>query len=121
MAYDRLINFKNSPSKKDLQFIIEDYFGAAATKVYWNKDRFFIDLAGNFSFPFYRIKSLSDSIKARMALDHQIKPRWIEVWKNKKSVDVITRQADEFTNVAADGLASMICRFFDGKLEESGY
>jgi hypothetical protein len=46
--------------------------------------------------------------------------RFIEVYVADDNVDVMTRQADEFTNALAEGLASLIARKFKGKREFNG-
>ena len=49
-------------------------------------------------------------------------PRHIELHldvgdEDGSSIDVLTRMADEYTNNVADGIASMLHRFYEGKFE----
>jgi hypothetical protein len=43
--------------------------------------------------------------------------RWFEVFRNAEHIDVITRQADEFTNAVADGYFAAIVRRWGLKTE----
>jgi hypothetical protein len=113
MALDRFVKFgARRPSKEEVGLVLRDFFGPEAAKVEWEGDRFYVSLPGKNSFPF---ASLPDGGWNPFE-GHE---RWIEIFVNDKQFDVITRLADEYTNVIAEGLAKMFARFWDGELEES--
>ena len=92
--------------------LLEDYLGEVAT-VSLNEDWFTITLPGK---PSYALKRL-----ARNDMDMDMpEERWFEVCCiHKAAIDVITRQADEFTNNIAKGFAELVARWFKGDLDET--
>lgn len=106
MASDRFIRWgEDRPTKEQIQFVLEDYFGSAA-EVKWDKDRFYVTLPGKPSFPFRRI--VPDMARAAETQDE----RWIEVWMNEDSLDVMTRMMDHYTNDLARGLTAVIANYW---------
>lgn len=113
MAADRFIWFKGDakvPPKKDIESVLTNFFGEAA-KVEWVDGRFYATLQGKPTQPF-----------AGLGLTGRLFPpdmeRWIEVYVAKDNIDVITRQADTYTNVLADGVAKLFAHFWQGELED---
>lgn len=112
MALDRIIRFdkpNHPPIRMELTTLLADYFQGIGT-VKWDKDRFFVSLPGK---PCHALGRLA--VIPRMPPPEE---RWIEVWKNRTSVDVITRGADDITNALAEGLAEIIARFWQGERED---
>lgn len=113
MALDRIIRFDGpGPSKEHLHLVVQDFFGEGATSsISWHMDRLFVSLNGSCSFPFRRLPG---------APQNPFIPgdeRWIEIWTEGSVVDVITRQADPFTNALAQGLAEQVARHWGGVFE----
>lgn len=117
MASDRFVNWKpgKKPTRQEVQLVLEDFFVGAATEIRWDKDRFFVTLVGKHSNP---LKRVSDSPLVKMEPEPGWEGRHLEVWLGSKSLDVLTRQQDEFTNRVADGLAALFARYWEGELEE---
>jgi hypothetical protein len=114
MAYDRFIRFgKRRPTKPEVQKALEDYVSGAG-RVEWLKDRFFVYLEGKGSHPARRIAGSHPSAKEA---DVYRAERFVEVWLDKAVVDVITRQADDYTNAVADGFVEFLTRFWDGTID----
>ncbi len=116
MALDRFVNFKDRvPTKKEILTTIEDYFGGAAEDIQWGGGRYTITLRGQRSEALRRIKGVA-------ALSPSEGERWIEVYLSlrgkDKNIDVITRQADPYTNAVAEGYAKLIARFWEGELQQ---
>lgn len=105
MARDRIATFTKAPSKADLQTLLEDYLRNLGATIRWDRDRFFCTLPGKPCDGLARLSSLG----SRPGLPEE---RWIEVWKDHTSVDVMTRCADDITNAIADGLFEIIARFW---------
>jgi hypothetical protein len=110
MACDRFIywNDDQRPTKDEIGKILEDYFGAFATEIRWNQDRFVVSLVGDGTSMFNRVSG---------AYRVPNGSRWIEVWMEKGSLDVITRLADNATSALADELARRLARFYCGRLD----
>jgi hypothetical protein len=104
MSCDRVVRWYPDPelipTKEDIEAALTGYIGEGG-KVHWETDRFFVDLPGAPSDPFPLYKSPHET-------------RWFEVWIAKDQLDVITRQADEFTMVVAEGFASLCVRRWQG-------
>lgn len=116
MASDTFLRFPDgtSPGCEVLQIVLEDYIGEAG-RVYWNRDRFNVELKGRSSLPFRRTEDASDFYKrAQEALRSE---RFFEVHVDldRPIIDVITRQADEYTNVVAQGFVELCKRFWKAK------
>jgi hypothetical protein len=107
MACDRFVYWrkgKKRPLKRDLEAALIRYIGQGGT-VRWNVDRYFVDLPGAPSDPF-------------PFCPHPYEKRWFEVYLHRNAIDVITRQADELTNVIAAGFATLCARYWQGKQED---
>ena len=116
MALDRFVRWRlGKPTDVELRMIIEDYVRGVGTledKPQKNgRPWFFITLPGKPSHPLTRI---SDVSKRPPPPD---KERWFEVFVDDDSVDVMTRQSDEFTGVVADGLGTLLARFYKAEIE----
>jgi len=114
MAYDRYVRWGGKkPTRQEAQLVLEDFFAETATEIRWVKDRFFVTLVGKHSNPLQRV-AVSPLVKL------EPEPGWegrhLEVWLGDDSLDVMTRQQDEFTNRVADGLAALFARYWEGKL-----
>lgn len=111
MACDRFVNFKESrPAKAELEAILRNFLGGCGT-VEWKEDRWFLDVPG------IPTSMFNDVPGARFTYQGNEK-RWIEVFWGKDNVDVITRQADNFTNALAAELASSLARFYMAELDD---
>lgn len=110
MAYDRFVYWNKTkalvPTREDVGAVLAAYLGAGGT-VEWveGQGRFYANLAGPGSDP-------------RQPKDLLRGTRWFEVFIHEDSVDVITRQADSFTNAVADGFANVCMRQWDGRRSE---
>ncbi len=104
------------PTAAELGVLCEDFVGDAGT-VRWAGDRWEIVLHG---FCTRALGRISDH-PAMLFGENQV--RCIEVWVgeipgfDRVVVDVITRQSDEFTNGAAERLAKIIARYWNGTRE----
>lgn len=118
VASDRIIYWKNKkkPTRKEVQRVIEDYFSDVLTKCEWSQDRFFLNLVGQNTHPLRRMPGTTDIV--RLAPEPGWEGRHIEVVIGQGNLDVLTRRQDEFTMRAADGLAAVFARFWEGTLEE---
>lgn len=108
MACDRFVNWREeAPTKEQLHDFIEGFFGSIVSFKY-EQDRLFVSLPGKPIMP------------SCYGLDPESLPeeRWIEIWTSPKdgTLDVITRQADHFTNILADGLTDRLAAWFHGDL-----
>lgn len=104
MALDRFVHWNGAaPTKEQLQAAIYKYAEGINPKEppLWHHDRWIIPLCGTPG-----------------TIDKGTLDRWVEVWSDEHCVDVITRQADDITNAIADGLAKLLARRFDGRIEE---
>lgn len=119
MAADWFVYFPKGevPSKEDVGKALEDYLGAYATRVYWQRDRWFAVLVGTKSWPFKRLEP-PDSRMAQAAALETEEERWIEVWLDNECIDVMTRHSDEATNNLASGFAKLAARYWKGRLED---
>lgn len=100
MAYDRFIYWKDiKPSFEQLDTFIRDFFDIAG-EVDFKDSAWVISLPGKPKNPVFNGE------------------RCIEVFKHGNSIDVITRQQDNFTTCLANGLASCIARFFEAEIGE---
>jgi hypothetical protein len=106
------VNWKKGkkPTKFEVEKVIRQFFGEAATEVKWDGDRFMVTLVGKGSATLEGIEGA-----------HCLMPpdeRWIEVIPSRGNLDVLTRTADEFTCSCAKGLAALFARFWGGELEK---
>jgi len=119
VSADRFIYFKKGttpPTKDEIESLLRNYFGAAATEIEWRSDRFYVTLHGHPSFPFAEIAP--DVPNPYKGEDER--ERWIEVWLDRKdgTVDVMTRHMDHYTGALATDLARTIARYWRGRLED---
>lgn len=118
MSLDRFVYFRGKmPTKAELQTVFEDFLGGAGS-VGWDKDRFFIQLAGKKSFPFKRIMPKGARLDNALEDERERPTRWIEVVPSKNNIDILTRTQDEFTNGVADTLRNLCLRYWRGETEE---
>jgi len=109
---DRFVYWqKERPTKEQLKNALEDYIGIPGA-VSWDDSggRFLVDLPGTPGSPIKRLLS-----------NHQHEydgKRWFELYIADDNIDVITRQADEFTNTVAAGFAQFCKRFWDGRTDQ---
>ena len=115
MAADTFVHWgKNRPTRAQLRMVLEDYVRDLGT-VKWDKDRFYVTIPGNTSWPFVRL--LADTSKAKASVETS-RERWFEVYVDSKSIDIITRQMDALTNNIATGFATLAAQYWEGVLEE---
>lgn len=116
MSLDRFVIFNHKvPHKEQIELILQDYLNEAG-HVTLDEGVFYAMLIGKPTLPFKRIFTPSPP--------YPHEDRWFEVylgldktWKGYPYINVMTRQADEYTNVVAEGFAALIARFYDGKRE----
>jgi len=121
MAADRFIHFEEGatpPTREEIESLLRNYFGGAATKIEWGEDRFYVILHGRPSFPFAEIGKPPDVPNPYKG--DEGRERWIEVWLDRKhgTVDVMTRHMDHYANALADDVARTIARYWSGRLED---
>lgn len=118
MALDRFVYFRRAkkPTKKELRLVLDDFFGGATTEIKWDRDRFFVTLVGRHTNALRRMEDVPDFV--RREPDPGFEGRHLEVWIGSDCIDVMTRQADEFTNALAEGFAKLVARFWHGDLEQ---
>lgn len=123
MSYDRFVVWQGDtrPSKDDVGRMIEDFFGAALERAYWERSRWFVQLHGRQSWPLARQQvSITDAYRA-YRLAESGEPRCLEVFFDAETAEhfsVITRRCDEYTAALAQGLAELIARTWNGKVEQ---
>lgn len=108
MALDRFIYWSGDvkrPTKEEIGAALTKYIGGGG-KVYWERDRYFVDLPGVPSNP-----------SPYLDVPCPYETRWFEVWLGDDSVDVLTREADEFTNALAKGFVELCTRYWKGQEE----
>lgn len=114
MPIDRFISYpQGAPEPARVQVALEDFLGGAGT-VKWDEDRFYVTLEGRHSWALQR--TFPGSARAR---DESSKhpTRWIEVWCSNGTIDVMTREQDDFTRSIAEGIADTLAKPFDGVRE----
>lgn len=125
MACDRFVYWvrddvnEKTPTREQIQLVLEDYVRGLAVSVEWNADqrRFYVLLPGMGSMPLARVSDWP--LMAGMNKEQQETERWFEVYvEDGDNIDVITRRADEITNNIASGFAKLCARFWRGRLEE---
>ena len=137
MALDRFVNFKDKkPTVRQLKILLEDYLNGAGEIDYSkvNQKTLYVVLPGKPSFPFRRMEP---KLKAHQTLFDEVKERWFEVcfvslnqshqikkdkdsgekYKIGPNIDVITRLADEYTNIVAAGFAELVARYYQAELD----
>lgn len=109
---DRFIRFDaKTPTTKDVERILYNFFGTAA-ELERDDDRWLVTLPGRCSATFDGIEGAYPLVPAR-------DERWIEViFTGGKSLDVLTRQQDDYTCALADGLAQALSQFYGAELDD---
>ena len=100
MAADRFIHWNKSlpiPSREDIEKIVRGFFGDAATYENSPNGCMIVTLVSKPSFPFTGLGGWDRT-------PYLPEERWIEVFHNEEHADILTRQADHFTSVLAEGL-----------------
>ena len=112
MALDRFVYWKKlKPSQDDVYKALEDYLGDMGKIEY--SDRAYVTLPGTPTSPSHRQPDGPDWHRSKPYMG--LEARWFEVYYDKTYVDVITRSADELTNVIAEGFAEFCKRYWQGK------
>lgn len=115
MAYDRFVYWgERRPTYDEVVRVVRNVLGYAGT---------IEEKAGKKGLP-WLVATLPgkptlalDGI-AKMATQCEMpKERWFEVFVHADSVDVLTRQQDEFTNAVADAVAETLKRYWAGSDE----
>ena len=116
MAFDRIVYWKDkAPPRDAIEKLTRCFFGEAA-QVEWSENRLVCTLPGTISPALRGQEGLPENRVHIYEWEHQQKrERWVEVWCGSDTVDVITREQDEFTAVLADGLSATLARFFKGE------
>lgn len=114
MGFDRFVYWdkkKKKPSDKDLRLVLSAYISTSG-KVDWKLPWVVVTLKGKPSFPFQHLYPRPKG--------YYRKERFFEVYIDPESkyVDVITRQADEFTSNIAEGYAQLLVRQWGAKYEK---
>jgi hypothetical protein len=107
------------PSRTDVKDVLHDFFDAAAIKIEWSKDRFFVTLMGYWSHPLASV--VDPEVRRSMLATAPKYPhngRYLEVWLDEACLDVITRHQDEFTHACQAGLAEVFARRWKGRIEK---
>lgn len=120
MAADVFVRWKTKkrPTREEAEKVIQDFFGDVATEIKWEKDRFFVTLIGKWSHPLVRVAENAEFLKRMYPKEPGWEGRYMEVWLGDDSLDVMTRQQDEFTHACQDGLAAVFARYWEGEVEE---
>lgn len=117
MAADRFVRFgEEHPTRGEVEFLLRDLLGDAALGVEWDRDRFYVSLHGELSFPFARLAPEAPNPHA----DDEGRGRWIEVWLGDDggTIDVMTRGMDEYTHAVADRVTDVLARWWGGEVED---
>jgi len=118
MAIDRFLYWKDpdkAPDLPTLLMVARDYLGDAAEELTLNNNRIIAILIGEPRFP---LRGLPEWAKYNQAAEQHDK-RWFEIYvEGNEYIDIITRQADEFTSVVAEGFVELAKRCWGGRREE---
>ena len=125
MSLDRFIHWPDkskAPKRDDIDLLCQNYIGTVPHMyLRIEEDRTFIFLGGRCSAALAFQKEVAPGYQAA-AEENRRNPqnaqqRFIEVIvdDDDATIDVITRQHDEFTNAVAVGLVEIITRFWQGK------
>ncbi len=95
------------PKRAAVRAFLEDFIGDP-TAVRWKGRRFFVDIPGKGSDALRRVaeRNAPELYQAR---------RWVEVWFERRSIEIMTRGHDQFTSAIAEGLADGIAGFWRGR------
>lgn len=109
MSHDVFVRWqKEVPAREEIKIILSNYISDGA-KLEDSKDRLFVVLPGKPCSPMQH--------KYPRPVDAYHNERFFEVFFHEDCIDVITRFADEFTNVVARGFAECCARNLNGKIE----
>ena len=109
MACDRFVYWnERKPTREQINELLWDFLGTFCLSIEWNSDRYIATLRG----PATRMFK-------RQGTNRGHRPdRFMEIWLSKKSMDVITREADDATNALADEFARRCAKFYEATYEE---
>jgi len=116
VALDRFIRFEGAaPSNRDIEQVLEIFFGGLAESIRWAVDRWFVFLVGEES----KLAIGPSGEVIRQPAEPYRGGRWIEVVapSDRLVLDVITRQQDDATNALAEGLAKLCARYWEAEYE----
>ncbi len=118
MSLDRFIYWQDKkPTDEQLLHVVEDFMGGVGEiDDNYQKDGhpwWIVLLPGSPSHPLSRIYPEMMQYQPPPGVD-----RCLEVCVADDCVDIITRQADDFTNALAEGLAEVMCRAWGGRRSE---
>jgi hypothetical protein len=128
MSQDRIVRFNATcgiPSEADLKTFLTDFVGAAGTVERVTDRRTLISLVGLDTHPLEHLRP--DWVSVKAFLGAQRLQRSFEIfrgckggggWGEEPYIDVITRQADAFTEAVARGVAQGIAQWFGGSFEQ---
>ena len=117
MACDRFIYWgETRPTPKQIQQVLEDYVGTVG-KVENTTRGLFCTFQG---IPASALRRVAPEL----GFSHEegsemfVQTCWFEVCVGANSIDIITRSQNEFTNAAAEGIAALSARVWNGRREE---
>lgn len=123
MSTDRTIHWisRRAPTRADVDQVLRDFFNGAATSIRWDRDRFVVIVPGKHRNALCTVSPIIGSRHQRERVGKSAplpSQRWLEVWidPDDGTVDVITRQADDYTCALADGIAAVLARYWEGEL-----
>lgn len=105
MSLDRWIHFKKMPKREDVSALVRGFMGMASDSWVEDKSSNVIELTSHFSHHLRYVPnspSWADPLSKEQADDK----RFIEIHYDRRgrTISVLTRRADAFTNAVADGL-----------------
>jgi hypothetical protein len=122
MAHDVFVHWKDSskkPTREEVEHVIRDFFGQAASEIFWGNGRFFVTLASSRSNPLAHLDIIPEEMRRIIDSERERDGggRHMEVWLGDDCLDVITRRQDEFVHACQDGLAKVFARVWEGRIE----
>jgi hypothetical protein len=107
MSADRYINWAGTkPTKDEIMETLVNFLGGVGT-VSFSNGRFIIDLPGS---PTAALKGLDP--KGPLPASDK---RWVEIFMHEDSLDIMTRQGDDFANALAERLADIFAHQWKGE------
>lgn len=118
---DRFVFFKKSaldgkPTEAQITQVLKDFLGPAATKVWVENGVLIAQLPGPTSFPF---KSMEPSIRMLDSPERYLEIHFGGPKDALSNIDIITRRADEFTNVLANGFEDLVIRYWEATSDKA--
>lgn len=109
MPLDRFVYFDDRPAplNEALKTLLDRYLSGVG-RVEWCVGRWFATLPG-----------APCDARGRLEPEDMPRARWFEVYRHDDSVDVITRDGDQYTEAVAVGFARLVALEWAGRLEES--